>query len=140
MAHNESMITRRNWMQASLGEAVAMSACSHKATGFPGFAIIASEAEQTLSAISLETFRVTRQLRLEAAPSQVAAIGGPKLVLCLLPSRGTLIAIDREGVAVRQKVRVADESLTMRLDDDGKRVWILNKSASTLVCGGSGEF
>jgi len=30
-------------------------------------------------------------------------------------------------------VRVADEALTMRLDDDGKRVWVLNKSPNTLV-------
>ncbi len=111
-----------------------MTACSpRKGTGFPGFAIVASEAEHTLSAISLERFRVTRQLRLEAAPSQVAAIAKPDFVLCLLPSRGTLLAIDNEAVAVRQKVRVADESLTMRLDDDGKRVWILNKSPNTLV-------
>jgi YVTN family beta-propeller protein len=128
------MITRREWMTGTIGGVVAMAGCNrHQATGFPGFAIVASEAEHTLSAISLERFRVTRQLRLEAAPSQVAAITNPNLVLCLLPSRGTLLAIDSEGVAVRQKVRVADESLTMRPDDDGKRVWVLNKSPNTLV-------
>ena len=123
-------MTRR----ALLGGALVTAACGpRKGTGFPGFAIIASEAEQTLSAISLERFRVARQLRLEAAPSQVTAVGAPNLVLCLLPSRGTVIAIDSEAAAVRQKVRVADESLAMRLDDDGKRVWILNKSPNTLV-------
>ncbi len=128
------MITRRTWLGKTVGGALALTACGpRKATGFPGFAIVASEAEHTLSAISLERFSVTRQLRLEAAPSQVVAIASPQLVLCLLPSRGTLLAIDSEGVAVRQKVRVGDESLTMRLDDDGKRVWILNKSPNTLV-------
>jgi YVTN family beta-propeller protein len=124
------MITRR----ALLGGSLAMVGCApQKGTGFPGFAIVASEAEHTISAVSLERFRVVRQLGVEAAPSQVIAIANPALVLCLLPSRGTLIAIDREGVAVRQKIRVADQSLTMRLDDDGKRVWILNKSPATLV-------
>ncbi|HEY3837377.1 MAG TPA: hypothetical protein VGL72_12430 [Bryobacteraceae bacterium] len=124
------MITRR----ALLGGTLAMAACSpRKATGFPGFAIIASEAEHTLSAISLERFRVTRQLHIEAAPSQVIALANPQMVLCLIPSRGTLIAVDPEAVGVRQKVRVGDESLTMCLDDSGKRVWILNKSPNTLV-------
>jgi YVTN family beta-propeller protein len=130
MAHNRIMITRR----ALVGGTLALAACSPpKGTGFPGFAIIASEAEHTLSAISLEHFRVTRQLHLEAAPSQVTAISHPQLVLCLLPSRGTLIAVDSGAVAVRQKVRVGDESLTMCLDDDGKRVWVLNKSPNSLV-------
>jgi len=128
------MITRRTWMKSTIGASLALTACSpKKGTGFPGFAIVASETEHTLSAVSLERFSVTRQLRLEAAPSQVAAISNPNLVLCLLPGRGTLLAIDSEGVAVRQKVRVGDESLLMRLDDDGKRVWILNKSPNTLV-------
>ena len=106
---------------------------SPKGTGFPGFAIVASEAEHTLSAISLERFRVTRQLGLEAAPSEVMALSDPPLVLCLLPGRGTLVAIDNQAVAVRHRVRVGDESLAMRLDPDGKRVWILNKSPNTLV-------
>jgi len=128
------MITRRHLLRGTLGGAIAMTACSpRKATGFPGFAIIASEVEHTLSAVSLERFSVTRQVRLEAAPSQVIAITRPQMVLCLMPARGTLVGIDSEGVAVRQKLRVADESLTMHLDDDGKRVWILNKSPNTLV-------
>jgi YVTN family beta-propeller protein len=110
-----------------------MAACSHKATRFPGFAIVASEAEHTLSALSLERFSVTRQLGLEAAPSEVLALSDPPLVLCLLPGRGTLIAIDNEAVSIRKRVRVADQSLTMRLDGDGKRVWILNQSPSTLT-------
>src|SRR5580692_1036872 len=118
IAHNETMITRRAW----IGGALAMSACApHKGTGFPGFAIVASEGEHTLSAISLERFRVTRQLGLEAAPSAVMALSDPPLVLCLLPSQGTLIAADSGVAAVRQRVRVGDESLAMRLDPDGTR-------------------
>jgi YVTN family beta-propeller protein len=128
------MTTRRQWARNTLGGALALAACGpKKATGFPGFAIVASESEHTLSAISLERFNVTRRIGVEAAPSQLAALSHPHIVLCLLPSRGTLLGIDPEGVAVRQRVRVADESLTMRLDDDGKRVWILNKSPNTLV-------
>ena len=130
MSHNGIMITRRAW----IGGALLTAACGPpKGTGFPGFAIIASEAEHTLTAVSLERFRVTRQLSLEAAPSEVMALSNPPLVLCLLPRRGTLVAIDNEAVAVRNRVRVGDESLGMRLDDDGKRVWILNKSPHTLV-------
>jgi YVTN family beta-propeller protein len=124
------MITRRAW----IGGALAMAACGpQKGTGFPGFAIVASEGEHTLSALSLERFRVAHQLPLEAAPSEVMALSDPPLVLCLLPGRGTLIAVDNEAVAVRRRVRVGDESLGMRLDEDGKRVWILNKSPNTLV-------
>lgn len=130
MTHNEIMITRRAW----IGGALAMTGCApHKGTGFPGFAIVASEGEHTLSAISLERFRVTRQLGLEAAPSEVMALANPAQVLCLLPSRGMLIATDAEAVAVRQRVRVGDESLAMRSDPDGTRVWILNQSPNTLV-------
>jgi len=54
-------------------------------------------------------------------------------VLCLLPGRGTLVAIDNEAVSVRHRVRVGDESLAMCLDRNGQRVWILNKSPNTLV-------
>jgi YVTN family beta-propeller protein len=128
------MTTRREWMRGTLAGTVAFAACGpKKATGFPGFAIIASETERTVSAISLERFSVVRRLYLDAPPSQVFAINNPPLVLCLLPSKGTLLAIDREGVAVRQHVRVGDESLTMRMDDDGKRVWVLNKTPNSLV-------
>ena len=120
-------------MKSSVGGVLATSACNHKGTGFPGFALVASEAEHTISAISLERFSVTRRLRLDAAPSQVMALPNSHMALCLMPERGTLLAIDGEGVAIRQRVRVADESLNMRLDDDGKRVWILNKSPNALV-------
>jgi YVTN family beta-propeller protein len=44
-----------------------------------------------------------------------------------------VLAIDNEAVSVRQKVRVGDESLAMRLDPDGKRLWVLNKSPNSLV-------
>ncbi len=118
-----------------------MAACNrHQATGFPGFAIVASETEHTLSAVSLERFRVTRQLGLDAAPSAVIALSDPPLVLCLLPGKGTLIATDSEAVSVRRRVRVGDESLAMRLDPDGKRVWVLNKSPNTLVAVDLGTF
>jgi len=124
------MITRREWIWG----AFVMAGCGPpKATGFPGFAIIASEAEHTISAISLQQFLVTRQLHLEAAPSQVMAISNPPLVLCLLPGRGTVVGVDGEAVAVRHRIRVGDESLVMCLDDDGKRFWVLNKSPETLV-------
>jgi YVTN family beta-propeller protein len=128
------MISRRDWVKGTIGASLALAACGpRKGTGFPGFAIVALEAENALSAISLERFRVMHQLHLEGPPSQVAALSGAPLVLCLIPSRGTLIAIDSEGVAIRQKVRVGDQSLTMRVADDGKRVWILNQSPNTLV-------
>lgn len=124
------MITRRSFV----GGAMAMAACNrHLATGFPGFAIVASEAEHNVSALSLERFRVARQLGLEAAPSSVIAVATPPVVLCLLPERGTVLGIDNEAVAVRQRTRVADESLTMALDQDSNRVWVLNKSPNTLV-------
>ncbi len=124
------MITRRAW----IGGAIGMAACSRReATRFPGFAIVASEAEHALTAVSLERFRVTRQLALEAAPSQVIAVANPPIVLCLLPSRGTVVALDNEAVAIRHKVRAGEESLMMRLDDDGKRLWVLNKSPNSMV-------
>lgn len=128
------MTTRRRWLKSTLGGALSAISCGpKKATGFPGYAIVASEAEHTLSAISLERFNVTRRIGVDAAPSSLIAISNPPMVLCLLPSRGMLLGVDREGVAVRQKLRVADESLSMRLDDDGKRLWILNKSPNSLV-------
>jgi YVTN family beta-propeller protein len=123
-------MTRRDF----IGGLAVMTACNrHLATGFPGFAIVASETEHTLSALSLERFRVTRQLALEAAPSEVMALAEPAMVLCLLPRRGTVLAIDNEAVSVRQRVRVGDESLAMRLETDAKRVWILNKSPNSVV-------
>ncbi len=123
-------ITRREW----LGGTLALAGCNrHLATGFPGNAIVSSEIEHTLSAVSLERFRVTRQLKLEAAPSQVLAVPEPPLVLCLLPGRGTVLAIDNEAVSIRHRVRTGDESLAMLPDPDGKRVWILNKSPASLV-------
>ena len=128
------MITRRDFVNGFVaGGVLVTAACKNKGTAFSGFAIVASEAEHALSAVSLLRFRVMRQVGLEAAPSQVLALNKKKLALCLLPSRGTLVAVDNEGVAVRHKVRVADESLSMRLDEDGKRVWILNKAPNTLV-------
>lgn len=130
------MITRRTFLHRTTAAATGLlttAACSHKGTAFSGFALVASEAEHAITTVSLLRFRVSRQLALEAAPSQIIALNSQKLALCLLPSRGTLIAVDNEGVGIRHKLRVADQSISMRLDDDGKRVWILNQSPASLV-------
>ncbi len=129
----KSVMTRRIFM-AGVGGALGIVSCNRqRATGFPGSAIVASEAEHTLSAISLERFRVTHQLRLEAAPSVVMALSDPSRVLCLLPDRGTLVETDPQAISERRRVRVGDQSVAMRLDPDGKRVWILNQSPHSLV-------
>ena len=128
------MMTRRRWIAQAAGAPLFLAACGpRKGTAFPGFAVVALEAEQALSTINLERFRVTRQLRLEGAPSQVIALTTSRVVLCLIPTRGTLLAIDSEGFAIRQKVRVGDLSLTMRVSDDGQHVSILNQSPPNLV-------
>ena len=118
MTHNEIMITRRAW----IGGALAMTGCApHKGTGFPGFAIVASEGEHTLSAISLERFasHANSDWKLRRRRSWRS----PILRRCSACCRPGHAYRDRRGSCRGATAcRVGDESLAMRSDPDGTRI------------------
>ena len=53
-----------------------------------GYAFVANQGEQSIAVVDLTTFSVARQIRLEAAPSAIAADGQRRAVYVLAHKKG----------------------------------------------------
>src|SRR5690242_1191719 len=82
--------TRRSFLAGS----AAMLACGRRrATAFPGYAFVANQGERSVAAVDLTRFSVARQIRLDAAPSDVIADLERRSVYALTQQNGTVCAI-----------------------------------------------
>jgi hypothetical protein len=107
--------TRREWLAFA-----ALSACGRKkATGYPGYALVATAGENSVAAVDLTNFQLAKQIELGASPTAVVAAQDRSLVLT--PSTGTLHVIS-DGLKRLSAHRLADEVLAIRLTPDQTRL------------------
>jgi YVTN family beta-propeller protein len=105
--------TRREWLALA-----ALSACARKkATGYPGYALIATSGENSISAVDLTSFRLVKQIDVGAPPDAVIAAQNRSLVLT--PSTGSVHVVD---AALRHLSvhKLADQLSAIRLTADQK--------------------
>jgi DNA-binding beta-propeller fold protein YncE len=108
------------------------SACGHgRATGYPGYALIALAGENSVAAIDLNTFKPARKLDFPAAPTQVLA--GPQQAYLLTPSNGTVYMIDPATLTKRGSLRLGDTADKLRLTPDGRQLIAVCRDSHELV-------
>ena len=123
-------LTRRGVL--GLCGAGATLGCAHKkSTGYGGHLFVANRDDQTVAAVNLRRFAISRRIPLGAAPEVVLGHPTAGLVYVLAPAAGTLYELDAAGI--RRKLWVAPDATDMRMAPDGKSLWILCQGAQALV-------
>jgi len=119
------MLSRRGFLTGTLASTVAFMACRRKASGYSGFAFIANREGQAIAAVDLESFTVTRHIRLADNPSQVVADSLGGRVFALTPESGTVHEIRAGTLALSRKLQVAHTAVAMRLSKDARTLVVL---------------
>ncbi|HEX3682887.1 MAG TPA: hypothetical protein VHU83_10125 [Bryobacteraceae bacterium] len=118
--------TRRGWLALAL-----LSACGRKkATGYPGYALIATAGENSVAAVDLTSFRLVKQIELGAQPRAVLPAQNRSLVLT--PSTGSVQVVDA-GLRRVSSHKLADEVSAIRLTPDQKQVVALAVHSRELI-------
>src|SRR5579875_1023119 len=119
--------TRREWLALA-----ALSACGRqKATGYPGYALIATSGENSVAAVDLTTFRLARQIDLGAPPA--AVLPAQNRTFVLTPSTGSVQVLDA-GLRRVSSHKLADELSAIRLTPDERQlIAIAGKSSELLI-------
>jgi|SRR5579871_1135731 len=127
----EEMTTnRRRFLFSSLGAA----ACGRRrATGFPGYAFVANAGKQSVAAVDLTEFAVTRQIGLDGVPAGVTASQGRRTVYVMIPQDARIVEIDAGALTVKRKLSLKGVALATRLSADGEALWVLCRSPHALV-------
>src|SRR6202035_4196506 len=116
-----------------LGSVAAISGCKRLGTGFPGSAFVANQGENSVAVVDLTEFSVSKQIRLDAAPSAVVAHSERRSVFVLAPQNGTIYEIDAALLAVKRKLSLGGRAISMRLAPDGASLWVLCQSPHSLA-------
>jgi YVTN family beta-propeller protein len=118
-----------------LSSAAALGCGRKKATGFPGYCFVANRGSRSVTAVDLNTFRVRKQIPLDAAPSDMAA--GPDAekpkVYALAPNAGTIYEIDVTSLSVSRRASAGSQAVAMRLSPRGDALWALYREPAALV-------
>ena len=125
------MISRRGLLLASAG---ALAACGRrKATAYPGYCFVANRAGRSVAVVDLSRFRVRAGIALDAAPEAVLAHPRKPFAYALAPSSGTVYELDAATLTVSRRVRAGSAAIEMRLDPDGRALWVLYRDPAALI-------
>lgn len=86
------------------GLAVSVACGLRKVRGFPGYALVASSGDNSVSVVDLASFSLVKQILVGAPPSAVVPIPSAQSTVILTPSTGTVHLLDAQfrPVASRQ--------------------------------------
>jgi DNA-binding beta-propeller fold protein YncE len=118
-----------------LSSAAALGCSRKKATGFPGYCFVANRGSRSVTAVDLNSFRVRKQIPLDAAPSAIVARPGsdkPK-VYALAPNAGAVYEIDVASLTVGRRAWTGSQAVAMSLSPSGDALWVLCREPSALV-------
>ena len=124
---------RTNRRAFLLTGAAALSCGRRRATGFPGYALVANAGDQSVAAVDLTDFQVARQIRLGAVPAGVVADAGWRSAYVVAPENATIIAMDTEKLSVQRKLSLTGTAVATRVSPDGSFLWVLCRSPHALV-------
>ena len=126
-----SSIPRRTLL---LSPALALAACRKpKATRFPGYCFVANQDGHSVGVVDLSSFRVRKQIHLDAAPTVVLRHPQRPLVFVLAPLAGTVYEIDAVSLAVSRTARAGSEAVDMQVSPRGDALWVLYRDPAALV-------
>ena len=125
-----ALISRRTLLLAS----VAGWGCGRrKASRLSGFCFVANQGSRSIAVVSLERFRVLRQIPLDAAPEFVLAHPHRPKVFALAPENGTVYEIDGGSYSVSRRVRTGNQSVAMQFSPAGDALWVLDRDPAALL-------
>ena len=126
-----SPISRRTLL---LSPALALAACRKpKATRFPGYCFVANQDGHSVAVVDLSSFRVRKQIRLDAAPTVVLRHPQRPMVFVLAPQNGTVYEIDAASLVVGRTARAGSQAVDMRISPRGDALWVLYRDPAALV-------
>ena len=126
-----SSIPRRTLL---LSPALALAACRKpKATRFPGYCFVANQDGHSVGVVDLSSFRVRKQIHLDAAPTVVLRHPQRPMVFVLAPLAGTVYEIDAVSLAVSRTARAGSEAVDMQVSPRGDALWVLYRDPAALV-------
>jgi YVTN family beta-propeller protein len=120
-------MSRREWLALA-----ALAGCGRKkATGFSGYALIATAGENSVAAVDLTSFQLVNQIEVGAPPAAIICAGNRSLALT--PSTGAVHVIDANLRAISTH-KFADELSEMRTTADQRTlVAVAAKSRELIV-------
>jgi DNA-binding beta-propeller fold protein YncE len=126
-----SAISRRTLL---LSSAAALAACRKpKATRFPGYCFVANQDGRSVGVVDLSSFRVRKQIHLDAAPTVVLRHPSRAAVLVLAPRGGTVYEIDAASLSVSRTARAGSQAVDMQISPRGDALWVLYRDPAALV-------
>jgi DNA-binding beta-propeller fold protein YncE len=98
-----------------------------------GYCFVANQESRSIAVVSLERFRVVRQIPLDAAPAAVLTHPHRPRVLVLAPETGTVYEVDGATYAISRKVRAGNQAVAMQLSPAGDALWVLYRDPAALI-------
>jgi DNA-binding beta-propeller fold protein YncE len=118
----------------ALSGVVLAEACSRKkATGYEGYALIATSGDDSLAVVDLTAFKLLKPIHLGASPTAVLTgpLDGP--TYALTGSTGTVHVVDRNLSRVASRKVADDELFDLAILPDGKRVVAIASGRRELI-------
>ena len=124
------LLSRRSWLAS--GASLLVSACGRrKASGYPGYALIATAGENSIAVVDLNRFQLAKKIGLNAAPS--AVIATDRQSYALTPANGTVHLIDAEQLVATGSIRLSDQLDSVRLTPDGRQLVGISSASRQLL-------
>ncbi len=124
-------ISRRTLL---LSPALALAACRQpKATRFPGYCFVANQDGRSVAVVDLSSFRVRKQIHLDAAPAVVLRHPQRPVVFVLAPQGGTVYEIDAATLEIGRTARAGSQAVDMQVSPGGDALWVLYREPAALV-------
>jgi YVTN family beta-propeller protein len=124
-------ISRRALLAAASGAALGCG--RKKATAIEGYCLVANQGSRSVAAVSLEKFRVMKQIPLDAAPSVVLPHPGKPKAFVLAPENGTVYEIDAGTLAISRRTRAGNAATSLRISPASDALWVLYRDPAMLV-------
>jgi len=124
-------ISRRALLAAASAGAIACG--RKKATAIRGYCFVANQGSRSVAAVSLERFRVQKQIPLDAAPAIVLPHPSKPKAFALAPETGTVYEIDAATLTLSRRTRAGNSAAGMRLSPVGEALWVLYRDPAMLV-------
>ncbi|MCS7314586.1 MAG: hypothetical protein RMI94_02080 [Bryobacterales bacterium] len=112
----------------------SLAACRRRrSTGFPGYAVVSSPQDRSVSVVDLDVFALARRIPLPAPPRDVLAHPALPLAWVLSPEAGLLCELDLTRPGPARQLRLARDAVAMRLDPQGQTLWVLCRQPAQLL-------
>jgi len=98
-----------------------------------GYCFVANQGSRSVAVVSLERFRTTRHIALDAAPAMVVPHPREPKVLVLTPDNGTVHEIDAATFSVSRHARAGGQAVSMQLAPANDALWVLSREPAALV-------